>query len=176
MHKILLICGVSVGLYACAPLDNQPQPTQPAEEVAVQVAAPIELEALIPASDQYAVLKTARGVVIRSDASGNFRVGRADLLPQSSIFIDEVAFILNEIVSTDKSILIAGHTDNIGSDAANTRLSLRRAQSVLKALSSRGVEASRMTAEGFGFHEPIADNGTKEGQALNRRVEVIILD
>ena len=72
------------------------------------------------------------------------------------------------------SILITGHTDNVGSDQANQRLSEGRANAVRDALIERGVQAERIEAEGKGESEPIADNDTEEGRAKNRRVEFTI--
>ena len=72
-------------------------------------------------------------------------------------------------------IEIQGHTDSIGTDAYNQALSERRAAAVLKYLTGRGIDASRMSTKGFGESQPAADNGTKEGRALNRRVVIIEL-
>jgi len=70
---------------------------------------------------------------------------------------------------------IQGHTDSIGTDAYNRSLSDRRATAVMKHLRSRGIDAARMTTKGLGESEPVADNGTKAGRALNRRVVIIEL-
>ena len=70
---------------------------------------------------------------------------------------------------------IQGHTDSIGTDAYNRSLSDRRATTVMKYLRERGIDASRMTIKGMGESDPVADNGTKEGRALNRRVVIIEL-
>ena len=67
---------------------------------------------------------------------------------------------------------IAGHTDADGSDSHNQDLSERRAKSVVAWLVAHGIEASRLTPVGRGESEPIADNDTSAGRALNRRVEV----
>ena len=66
--------------------------------------------------------------------------------------------------------LIEGHTDAQGADAFNLRLSKRRADAVMKYLIDNGVPSSRLTSEGFGETQPVADNNTAEGRALNRRV------
>ena len=71
-------------------------------------------------------------------------------------------------------IEISGHTDNSGTRATNLSLSERRAQSVVNYL-AKDVPVERMVAKGYAFDEPIADNATVEGRALNRRVEFKIL-
>lgn len=67
-----------------------------------------------------------------------------------------------------------GHTDNTGGAQLNQRLSVNRANSVLNYLASKGITADRMTSEGRGFNDPIADNSTPAGRAQNRRVEVYL--
>lgn len=68
-----------------------------------------------------------------------------------------------------------GHTDNVGKDAANQRLSEGRAQAVREDLIKRGIDASRIEAEGYGETRPIDTNDTEEGRQNNRRVEVEVL-
>ena len=75
-----------------------------------------------------------------------------------------------------KKIFIEGHTDSKGSVEYNNKLSLRRAKAVKGFLVKRGVKSRRLKAKGFGPSDPIADNGTDEGRAQNRRVEFIIQD
>jgi OmpA-OmpF porin, OOP family len=71
-------------------------------------------------------------------------------------------------------IKIDGHTDNVGGDAYNLRLSQRRAEAVKQALITQyGISPDRMTPEGFGASRPKAPNTTVEGRALNRRVELV---
>jgi outer membrane protein OmpA-like peptidoglycan-associated protein len=72
-------------------------------------------------------------------------------------------------------IEIAGHTDNVGKKAANKKLSQERAQSVVNYLISKGIDASRLVAKGYGDARPIVSNKTKAGKALNRRVEFTVL-
>ena len=74
------------------------------------------------------------------------------------------------------TIHITGHTDAVGTDEANQILSEGRANAVRNDLIQRGVAAERMTAEGKGEKEPVADNDTEEGRQLNRRVEFVIID
>jgi OmpA-OmpF porin, OOP family len=67
---------------------------------------------------------------------------------------------------------IVGHTDSVGSEKSNEKLSLKRAEKVKSLLIEQGVEANRLSASGKGESSPIASNATKEGRAENRRIEV----
>ena len=98
-----------------------------------------------------------------------FDVGQATIRPESQSTLDQAAEVLNG--APDGSVVIEGHTDNDGDAGANLTLSQARAQSVLDALVERGVDAGRLTPEGFGETEPIGDNGTDEGRQQNRRIE-----
>jgi outer membrane protein OmpA-like peptidoglycan-associated protein len=73
-------------------------------------------------------------------------------------------------------IRISGHTDHVGSDEANLRLSNDRANSVRDYLVSKGIDALSIEAIGYGESEPVATNDTEEGRQLNRRVEFTILE
>jgi outer membrane protein OmpA-like peptidoglycan-associated protein len=75
----------------------------------------------------------------------------------------------------ESKITVEGHTDSQGVASYNQDLSQRRAQSVRDYLVSRGIATDRITAQGFGLTRPIADNGSPEGRANNRRVEIIVL-
>jgi OOP family OmpA-OmpF porin len=72
-------------------------------------------------------------------------------------------------------IIAVGHTDSIGTDAYNQRLSVRRAESVKAYLVSKGIEKNRVYTEGKGEKQPVADNKTSEGRAKNRRVEIEVV-
>jgi outer membrane protein OmpA-like peptidoglycan-associated protein len=104
-----------------------------------------------------------------------FEFGKADIQERSFSLIDEIAAT---IVENDhiKKIEIRGHTDNVGSDIANLKLSQSRADSVANAIATRGVERSRLDAVGFGEMRPKESNDTEDGRAANRRVEFIIVD
>jgi len=84
--------------------------------------------------------------------------------------LDQIASALNE---SGTSIIVAGHTDNQGSDTYNEDLSQRRAEAVKTYLVSRGIDAAKIQAIGYGESQPVSDNSTKEGQAQNRRVEIV---
>lgn len=101
-----------------------------------------------------------------------FNSGSADILPQSMGIIRQISQVLNQDGSI--SLNIVGHTDSDGSDESNIALSKNRAEAVKKALVSvYGISADRLSSEGKGEAEPVADNGTTQGKAQNRRVEFI---
>ena len=91
----------------------------------------------------------------------------------SSSKIDEAVVFANSYPGV--VFLIAGYTDSIGDKAYNQRLSERRAKRVYNTMILRGVDASRLRYAGFGEDSPIGDNGSKEGRALNRRVEISVV-
>ena len=103
-----------------------------------------------------------------------FATNKTVILPQSEQAMSDLANFLLENPSV--KIHIVGHTDAVGSDEANQILSEGRANSVRNDLIKRGVAAERMTAEGKGEREFVADNDTEEGRQLNRRVEFTITD
>ena len=70
--------------------------------------------------------------------------------------------------------MVKGHTDSVGSDAYNDKLSLRRAESVAAYLVSQGVDADKVKTAGLGESQPLADNATDDGRAQNRRVEIFV--
>jgi outer membrane protein OmpA-like peptidoglycan-associated protein len=103
-----------------------------------------------------------------------FETGEVDLKDSALTSLVEVVDLLQS--DTTKNIRIEGHTDSIGSSDGNLDISQRRADSVRTALMDLGVDGARMEAVGMGEDYPIASNETEEGRALNRRVDVILLD
>lgn len=101
----------------------------------------------------------------------NFDTAKATIKPDSVSQLDQVAAMMKS--SPALKIEVAGHTDNVGDATANQKLSEARAQSVMAALTQRGVAAARMTAKGYGQSTPIADNRSEDGRAKNRRVELV---
>jgi outer membrane protein OmpA-like peptidoglycan-associated protein len=99
-----------------------------------------------------------------------FEVGKSALRPESFTVLDIVAASL--VANPDIRIEIAGHTDNTGSAATNTRLSQSRADAVRAYLAQKGVGPDRMIAKGYGPSVPVAPNTTAAGRAQNRRVEL----
>jgi outer membrane protein OmpA-like peptidoglycan-associated protein len=103
-----------------------------------------------------------------------FQTGETELREEAMASLVEVVDLLQS--EPDKKIKIEGHTDSTGNAEANLRISQQRADSVLTALVSLGVDAGRITSAGMGQDFPIATNETEEGRAQNRRVDVILLD
>jgi outer membrane protein OmpA-like peptidoglycan-associated protein len=101
----------------------------------------------------------------------NFISGKATLTPSSAATLDNVAASMKQY--PDVKVEIGGHTDSVGSDEMNQKLSEARAETVKQYLVSQGVSASRLTTRGYGESKPIGDNSTPEGRAMNRRIELI---
>lgn len=102
-----------------------------------------------------------------------FETGKDVIKSSSYESLNGLADLL--VKKEDWKLEIAGHTDNVGSDAANLALSEKRAKAVGKYLESRGVPADRLIVKWFGETQPIADNSTPEGRAQNRRVEMEVI-
>ncbi|WP_035350926.1 OmpA family protein [Edaphobacter aggregans] len=97
-----------------------------------------------------------------------FNTGKATLEPSSDEQLNNIAEILKAYPNVH--VKIGGYTDNTGDPAANKALSDARAKNVMNALVAKGVDASRMEAEGYGDQYPVGDNSTEEGRAQNRRI------
>ena len=102
-----------------------------------------------------------------------FDTNKSDLKPESSQELDRVVAMMSG--SPTMAIEVDGHTDNVGEDAYNLKLSQSRAEAVVKYLLSKGVKAGVLTSKGFGKSKPVTTNQTEAGRAVNRRVEFTIL-
>jgi OOP family OmpA-OmpF porin len=103
----------------------------------------------------------------------NFAFNKADLTAESRPVLDGVAAGLKNHPRV--KVEIQGHTDSVGADAYNLKLSQRRAESVRAYLISDGVSDEQLVAKGYGESQPIASNKTDEGRAKNRRVVMYVL-
>lgn len=103
-----------------------------------------------------------------------FATGSDVPLPESEGSLADLASALKQ--DPKLRLRVEGHTDAVAGDAYNLDLSQRRARQVLAALVKRGVEERRLQAQGFGRTRPVADNATAQGRALNRRVEVSVME
>ncbi len=104
----------------------------------------------------------------------SFATGKSDIQPRLKPILEQFAQGVNQQASME--VKIVGHTDNTGSDAINQPLSVRRAESARDYLVARGVAASRISTEGRGSREPIADNATEAGRARNRRIDIYLAE
>lgn len=118
------------------------------------------------------VERVGEGIRVVFDTGILYSSGSSTLTAGSRYNIEKLSRILNRY--HDTSIVIEGHTDNIGGETANQRLSERRAESVASLLRSYGVSGNRMSTVGYGQTRPVATNETETGRRLNRRVEVLI--
>jgi outer membrane protein OmpA-like peptidoglycan-associated protein len=119
------------------------------------------------------VREDERGVVITLSGSLLFPSGKDELSPVAEQHLDEVVSALKE-QPKDSTFKIEGYTDATGSAARNKQLSAKRAQAVSDYLTSHGIDKDRTEVAGYGEQNPIADNGSEEGRADNRRVEIVI--
>jgi outer membrane protein OmpA-like peptidoglycan-associated protein len=104
-----------------------------------------------------------------------YRTNSADLDPRSTIVIDEFVEFLK--ANPKIKIEINGHTDTQGDDKSNLALSNDRAFTVFDMLLTKGIDKKRLFAfKGFGASQPIADNSTEAGRAINRRTEFVIVE
>lgn len=102
-----------------------------------------------------------------------FDSNKADIRPESEQILDVMAEQMNGDLP-DTSLVILGHTDSVGTDEDNTKLSIQRASVVMRELAKRGVNTEQMSTLGIGEAQPIATNANEKGRALNRRVEFLL--
>jgi len=102
-----------------------------------------------------------------------FDFDKSVIKPEGKARLDD---LVSKISGINLEVVIAiGHTDSIGSDAYNQKLSVRRAESVKAYMVSKGIAANRIYTEGKGEKQPVASNKTKDGRAKNRRVEIEVI-
>jgi len=129
-----------------------------------------EIQKAIPNAE---VIREGEGIIVKFDSGILFDFDKFDLKDAAKQNIQSLASSLNQYPGTD--IKIIGHTDSRGTEEYNMGLSERRAAAVKAYAVAQGVPSSRLITMGKGFAEPIADNNTDEGRALNRRVEIVIV-
>jgi outer membrane protein OmpA-like peptidoglycan-associated protein len=117
--------------------------------------------------------ETERGLVITL-GDVLFETDRADLRASATGKLLQLVTVLRD--NPDRAVLIEGHADARGTSTYNLNLSQRRAQTVERFFVAKGVDSNRIAATGYGEDYPVASNDTREGQTMNRRVEVVLLN
>ena len=143
----------------------------------IHIEAPNHLSLTVPVSDiggqetyRLEPIVKKRAIILHNLF---FATNQTTILPESETALQDLYDMLNE--NPDIRIRITGHTDNVGSEKANQKLSEGRAKSVRNDLIKRGIDGKRIEAEGKGESQPIDTNDTEEGRQNNRRVEFMIL-
>ena len=143
----------------------------PVAAKAAPAAAPAPAAPAAPAAAAPAAAAAASKVTYAADAFFDF--GKSVLKPEGKAKLDD---LVSKVKSISLEVVIAvGHTDAVGSDASNQRLSVARSEAVKAYLVSKGIDKNRIYTEGKGETSPVADNKTKEGRAKNRRVEIEVV-
>ena len=143
---------------APAPVAPPPAPVAPPPPPAPPAPAP-------------APVATSEKVTFAADAFFDF--DKATLKPEGKAKLDD---LVSKMGGINLEVIIAvGHTDSVGSDTYNQKLSVKRSEAVKAYLVSKGVEKNRVYTEGKGEKQPVADNKTAEGRAKNRRVEIEVV-
>ena len=124
-----------------------------------------------PPAPAPAPVPTSEKVTFAADAFFDF--DKAILKPEAKVKLDDMAAKLKDV--NLEVIVAVGHTDSVGTDEYNQKLSIRRSDAVKAYIISRGIDAKRVFSEGKGEKQPVADNKTKEGRAKNRRVEIEVV-
>ncbi len=101
----------------------------------------------------------------------NFDTAKSTIRPDSQPIVQQIVAMMK--ANPALKLSVEGHTDNVGTPQSNKTLSLARSQAVVTAVSNSGVASSRMTPVGYGQEQPVADNGTEQGRAQNRRVVLV---
>ena len=155
--------GNKVGFKGTISLFTEYPPTVNAEEIKSKINEIENLE----------VEDTAAGLRLRL-VDLQFLPDSPELVPGEEVRIDKIATALKQV--PESKFLIEGHTARTGTTDDEYELSVARARKIAEMLSRRGIDAGQFICKGSGGNKPIADNGTREGRARNRRVEITILE
>ena len=144
-----------------------PAPAPAARPAPAPAPAPVARPAPAPAAPAVAATK----VTYAADAFFDF--DKSALKAEGRAKLDD---LVGKIKGISLEVIIAvGHTDSVGSDSYNQKLSVKRAEAVKAYLVTKGIEKNRVYTEGKGEKQPVADNKTSEGRAKNRRVEIEVV-
>ena len=147
-----------------------------AESISKAVAAvskSLSDQAIEAASKPIKVENTTAGIRLTIQ-NLQFKPDSAELVSGESLRLDQIASVLREV--PESQFLVEGHTAATGNETGEMRLSALRAHKIAKELSKRGIPQEKFICKGSGAHKPVADNSTPAGKAVNRRVEITILE
>lgn len=147
-----------------------------AESISKAVAAvskSLSDQAIAAASKPIKVENTTAGIRLTIQ-NLQFKPDSAELVSGESSRLDQIASVLREV--PESQFLVEGHTAATGNETGEMRLSALRAHKIAKELSKRGIPQEKFICRGSGAHKPVADNSTPAGKAVNRRVEITILE
>lgn len=146
--------------------------TTTAQQIPEQVQKELQRE-----MSEATIRKDERGLVIQITDKLLFPPGDVQLSPEGRQYLSNVAEFLRAPGVAERKLRVEGHTDNRspGSYSSNWTISVLRASNVVEQLSAEGISGSRLSAVGFGSTRPVASNGTEQGRAKNRRVEIVVL-
>ncbi|HXD07538.1 MAG TPA: OmpA family protein [Burkholderiaceae bacterium] len=154
----------ATGVQGCDGVPPPPPPPAPPAPPPVAPPPPVAAPVVPPAP-------VSEKVTYAADAFYDF--DKATLKPEGKAKLDD---LVSKMQGMNLEVIIAvGHTDSVGNEAYNQKLSVRRAESVKEYLESKGIEKNRIYTEGKGEKQPVADNKTAEGRAKNRRVEIEVV-
>jgi OmpA-OmpF porin, OOP family len=160
------------GAIVAKPMAAAPAPA-PAPVAAPAMAAPAAKPAAPAAAAPAAAPAPAAATKVTYAADAFFDFNKAVLKPEGKAKLDDLT---SKIKGINLEVIIAvGHTDAVGGDAYNQKLSVQRSEAVKGYLVSKGIEKNRVYTEGKGEKQPVADNKTGEGRAKNRRVEIEVV-
>lgn len=168
-----LFAAVALVVAGCASTP-EPEPAPKAAPAAPAPApAPAPVAAPAPAPAAPATPPPPAAVKVTYAADTFFDFDKSVIKPEARAKLDDLA---EKVKGINLEVIIAvGHTDSIGSDGYNQKLSVKRAEAVKAYLVSKGIEKNRVYTEGKGESQPVADNKSRDGRAKNRRVEIEVV-
>jgi OOP family OmpA-OmpF porin len=174
LNKVAALFAAAALVMAGCATAPEPAPTPKAAPAAPAPApAPVAAPAPAPAPKPAPAPQPPAASKVTYAADAFFDFDKSVLKPEAKAKLDDLA---GKVKGINLEVIIAvGHTDSVGTDAYNQKLSVRRAEAVKAYLVSKGIEKNRVYTEGKGEKQPVADNKTSEGRAKNRRVEIEVV-
>ncbi len=129
------------------------------------------LDGMVSAGTVKVVRRNGR-LVVQVSENILFDTGKSKLKDEGTATLAQIAPVLAKV---NREFQVSGHTDNVGGAEVNWKLSIDRAFTVLNTLIEAGYPSERLSASGYAWHQPVADNDTDEGRSLNRRVDLVLV-